>query len=243
MGGRGAAFSFLNFAGDFNIKVSDTFDEDCFTVKYKDNPLIIKLRQKNILLYASCDNIPEDILFEKLKVIYELSNKYNFTELKNNPLYIREEVYANPFVVEAFRSSMNGRTELLLNKSNEHKTLEKIKQDAKKQVDSGFWQECDDKNLGKYTTSHEMGHYMQYCLTKSRFSQEDFFKKDIARKMYEDIEKIHKKMYNKHIQEKDVSKYGSKNPAEFFAELFAHVNNCDRINNAGKALLKYIKGE
>lgn len=97
------------------------------------------------------------------------------------------------------------------------------------------------KSLAQYAVTHEYGHMLQntmyqkalkggYTASQARF----------ARTQANHILKIATTKYG--AKQSDVSRYGTKNTAEFFAEAFAGAHS-GKPNAVGKAMREWLKGQ
>lgn len=252
MGGRGAIIGFQNSSGSLKIKVTDTFDQDIETTKQ--THIVKKLKNRNVVVMQSTDNIQYDILTPNLKQLDRLLSAtptyYKF--LEKEKLYIRTEKFANPHYGAAFRCEPDkfSRPEIIFNSNLNKKTKKDVEIQARRNILVKNWTPCDEFHLVDKTMTHEVGHYVQRMLTQKHVSKvgEELvrsrnprtYDESYAEKMREKIEKI---CYNKFGVIPKSSYYGQTSPFEWFAETFAELHTCKEPSYLAQAMDIYLKEE
>lgn len=276
MGGRGSCY--LNYYNDKNstsadIDISDLFDnslEDEDTKK-EYNGKTQKLKNKNIHIKESTDNIPEEIFVPNIKKIDSLSRKYLETtgilEEHNQQLRIRaDKMGGNVCAVFVANGTSFEGLQVVLNKGLELSTRENVEKTTKEQIDSGFWTKSDKQEYINQTVTHEFGHYVQKVLMEKELSTKEGMERFNAFKSALNNAKSHNETqrivkaysenyatnYIKQIQRihrqkfgkensADISRYGTTSNRECFAELFANLNTCKEPNNLSKCMEQFLE--
>ena len=270
MGGRGSCY--LNFsnsenstAGDIDIlTISKNAKEDKDTLKEYEGKTK-QLKNKNIHIKESTDNLPEDVFVPNIQKLDELTKKYLETTnvLKNTQqeLAVRSDILASG-VEAAFIGSVSfSGLQIVLNQDMKYSNRERVEQNTQKLIDDGFWIRSDKDQLVNQTITHEFGHYVQRVLMKNEQNTKagkkeynDFlqnlencksqkqvkkliqqFSEDKATKYFKQIQRIHRKEFGKESAD-DISRYGKENNREAFAELFANLNTCKEPNTLARSM-------
>lgn len=250
MGGRGAIIGFQNNSGNFKIKVTDTFDQDSETTKQ--THIVKKLKNRNVIVMQSTDNIQYDILTPNLKQLDKIlsTTKPYYKFLEKEKLYIRTEEFADPRINAGFRCNEDEfhKPQIIFNKNLENKTRKKVEQTVRQQILVGHWTKSDNDQLVNRTMTHELGHYVQRMLTHKYVDQNDENKirskdpknydREHAKEMRAEIEKI---CYNKFGVKPKSSRYGETSPFEWFAETFAELHTRQKPSYMAQAMDIYLK--
>lgn len=113
---------------------------------------------------------------------------------------------------------------------------------GKRNAEKSGWSMPTDgsvKSHARYTITHEYGHILQNSMySKAVKSGYKGTQDEFARNASNEIIKIAQTKYGG--SQKDLSTYGAKNTAEFFAESFANAN-LGNPNALGKAMNDYLK--
>ena len=104
---------------------------------------------------------------------------------------------------------------------------------------------CSPNNYCIYPITHEYGHLVEQKLfldhiskNNKLISQKHF--DDFTKKLKDDIISIANEQNKNFIYENNISRYGDRNPAEFFAECFAN-SQLGEPNELGHAMIKFLK--
>ena len=271
MGGRGSCYLNFNnpndsSGADFNFDIGNPNDEEDTQKEY--NGKTEKLLNKNIHIKVSTDKIPEDIFIPNIKKVDSLSRKYKTTAniLQNTNQDLNIRAHKMPTQVQACFSSNAmefNNLQIVLNKDLTIANKKAVENTVQEQIDSGFWTKSDKKELINHTPTHEYGHYIQKILMEQdskteegKKIKEDYLQKyaksknkrliaqsyseECATKYFKQIQKINRREFGKESPN-DISRYGTTNNRECFAELFANANTTSKPNNLSKSLEIFLK--
>lgn len=274
MGGRGSCY--LNFSNSSNssagidllsLSANLLDDED---TKKEYNGKTEKLKNKNIHIKESTDKLPEDVFIPNIRKVDQLTRKYlDSTEIlktTQNELAVRsDKLKSNTMACFVSNTNNLNSLQLVLNKDLKFSNKDRVEQNTKEMIDSGFWAKCDKKEFVNHTITHEFGHYVQRLLLhehqKTVNGKEEYnnyltklvkcrtqtekenlankYAEEFATKCFKDIQRIHRKEFGKESK-KDISEYGQTNNRETFAELFTNLNNSKEPNSLAKAMGIYL---
>lgn len=275
MGGRGSCY--LNFnnsnnstAGDVDItSILENTNEDKDTLK-EYNGKTEKLKNKNIHIKESTDNLPEDVFIPNIKKIDHLTRKYvetsNILKAKNQEMAVRSDRLAT-YTEACFISSGTdfSSLQIVLNKDLKHSNRKRVEENTQSQIDSGYWMKSDKDQLVNQTITHEFGHYVQRVLmekdkqTKNGNKEYSDFINNIKNcttpkqvsKLVRTYSEYKATKYFKQIQRihrkefgkesiEDISRYGRESNREAFAELFANLNTCKNPTSLAKSMSIFL---
>ena len=273
MGGRGASWlnkvdkSTRNLNNIRNIE--EFLNDEPIPYNEMSEPMK-KLSKNNIVIYKSMQKLPQDILNTQINHLSNLvsKNKKNIILLnENNKMQVKLAKFGDQTTCACFSHIYDlTNLKLLYNAVYTKKSLKDLKNQAKISQKNGFWEPTNKENFSKYVTTHEFGHFMQYNAIKKvidrHYKKEytkliDLYNKDksflnaeqvrnlynnIARNINIKITEIAKKQFGS-SEISDISKYGTKNDAETFAELYSNAMLSSQPNNTAKALKLYLKGK
>ena len=243
MGGRGAEIGFQNYAGINNIEMTDTFDEDYPSTR--DLKPISTLPNKNFVVMASTDKIPEEILMPNLKKIEKMLNKnpkfYNY--LNKEKVYIRTETISDSRISACF-SVDEVKKQIIFNSNLARKNRESVENVAREQIKANWWTKSDKDELINHVTVHEFGHYVQRILIDKQAKKDgkEFADRSYELKQRENMRaEIKKICYNQLGHKPKTSRYGDTKAGEFFAETFCELYTSKNPSPTAKALEIYLK--
>lgn len=248
MGGRGATYK--NYSGQMNIQVEDTLSEDSETEKQ--TAIVKQLKKRNVLVMASTDNIPDEILTPQLETIDKiLSQTKLYPFMEDKKLMIRTEKMGNHRIQACFwcKEVDFHHPQIIYNKSIVNKTVEHIENSVKEQIKAKYWSNSDPQNYIKHTTAHEMGHLVQRILTEKhaeknaergkRLLRGREYDRMFADKMQKEVLRIAKEELNS--SQKEISLYGESSPYEFFAETYAELICSTKPTPLAQAMEIYLR--
>lgn len=271
MGGRGSRFKDVG-----QIKR----EEDKYYTDYGDanldfetgnhNKLTNSLKNSNIIVCKSIENLKKEIADENLGYIKELAETYDDTisdNLNDEKIKIRSykmnyvnkktlAVHSNTSVLALFAP---GQKQICLNE-RVFKTKEKLIETMKSSQKSGHSVKTDKGKEMQAVITHEFGHFIENCIIEKRIQNDvrewaqyksapiqeaESTRKNIAKDIKDEIKEIAKQKYKAKKNQLTTSKYGEFNddPFEWFAEVFTE----SRLHTTKKPLIKamksFLKGE
>ena len=269
MGGRGADFLKninkslvnLNEAGRVEVFENDmpVDDNDCTEIEKE-------LKQYNLIVYKSMHKLPADILQEQLEAINNRCKKSKKLMIltKNTPMEIRLGRFSKPTTQACFTFTSDfNKLRIVFNSTYCKYTTKYIKEMVEHNQDIGWWAKSDKNNLLKQTATHEFGHFIQFNMIKKMIDRRhkteynDLINKyvknptdenkKVLNKLYEDlawrinnkIALISKKKYD--TMDIDISEYGQRNSAEWFAEVYTNMSLSTKPTDMAKAMKSYLK--
>lgn len=257
MGGRSSDFKYNYQTGETqsqNLKVTPLIDNDKDSISERNNWLIDELQNKNHIICCSTDKFNNMIVNENYKKLIEITNKFpSITQyLKSKELLIRGAKFDKSNVAACF-SYKPGETDnmqIFLGEKVNTGDKQLLEDNLKQTVKNQFWSQSDDNQLLNHTIVHEYGHFIQTLIINKKLrADKNFENMDyIQKKQYFNNEALKCKNAILKIQnekfgtnENFISKYGSTNSKEFFAEAFANLMTTSKPTNLAKSLEIYIK--
>lgn len=276
MGGRGSAYiSYKNSNSSSGVDIglmADIIDsmEDDPDTKLPHKGYTQKLKDKNIHIKKSTDNISEQILVPNAIKVNELTNKYTRTtktlQRTNEQLRIRSNKLSNN-VSAAFISSQTDfeNLQVVYNKDIQYMNKDRLEKLTQDQIQSKYWTKSDD--LINHTITHEYGHYIQRVLMERdvRKNKEDKarrqklladidqskstgktqsliqeYSEEYATKYIKKVQRICRKNFGRDYEKKVLSRYGTECNREYFAEIFCNAETNTNPDDIGKAMKIYL---
>lgn len=175
MGGRGSAFlnnyntdSFSGADQQILADIMITMEEDEDT-KLNHEGFTKILKDKNIHIKQSTDNISEEILIPNAQKIQSLTEKYKYSEKAlhktNEELRIRSAIMpSNTEAMFVSNGTQFTNLQLVYNKDAKYYNKDRLEKNVQNEIDTGFWVKSDKDQLVNHTVTHEYGHYIQKVL-------------------------------------------------------------------------------
>lgn len=276
MGGRGSKFiSYQNSNSNSGVEIGiisdilDNLDEDVDT-KLLHKGYTEKLKQKNVHIKKSTDNISEEILLTNIAKVDEMVNKYKKTTkmLQKHGEELRIRSHTLPSNVSAaFISSQTDfeHLQVVYNKDVQYMNKERLENEVKAQINQRYWTRSDD--LINHTISHEYGHYIQRILMerdiqknvkdkerkqklisdikKSKSSNRtkrliQEYSEEYATKYIKSVQRVCRKHFGRDYEQKTLSDYGTESNREYFAEIFCNSETNVYPDDIGNAMKIYL---
>lgn len=199
MGGRGSAFvNYYNESDSSGVDLAilgdimDSMDSDEDT-KLPHSGYTDLLKQKNVHIKESTDNISEKIIVPNATKIHNLINEYTKTskELKRSDEELRVRADKMPSNTEAMfvHSPVEfNDLQMVYNADAKYLTRERLERNTQEQIDHQYWTKSDNDELVNHTITHEYGHFVQRVLME-REIRTDKTAKARHERLLEDLEK------------------------------------------------------
>lgn len=209
----------------------------------------------------SFDKIDKNLAVEVTNQLIKLENKFKVIHSSDNPTICSVSAknalaYVSHSIINPIKQSLSLCPGSFSNKI-------KHTEQQRKMIEKGWSMPALDENIHLYTVTHEYGHMIQnklvhdkmaeYGLEKLRTSIDytKRTKKAIFKGYYKIINSVQKECFkeiidiavknNSDFKLKDnLSRYGTTNFAEFFAEVFAN-SQMGKENELGKAMIEWLK--
>lgn len=169
MGGRGSCYlNFFNTNREVGVENNFNYAEDEDTKK-EYNGKTKKLRNKDIHIKKSTDDLLEEVFIPNIKKIDSLSRKYPISiemlDSTDNKLNIHSTRLEDG-AVACFSSGVYefGTQKIIFNSNLKKRNKSDIQEMTKRNIKSHNWMPVDNKEMINYAITHEYGHYIQRIL-------------------------------------------------------------------------------
>ena len=225
------------------------------------NELTKELKESNILVYETTQNLDKDLAQSSLQQIKKLATDYNgivssYLDTENlkvrsykiNRVSIKTHKSKPDYEVRACFAPLT--SQICLNERT-IKTNEKLIEEYNRQQKINYSVAVDKGQEKNHVITHEFGHFVENCIIENRlkqdFRQYSTYKTDNkqrfeiewqeANKIVGDVIDIAIQKYKAEKKDLVLSDYGSKDPFEWFAETFTEAS----LHTTNKPLVKAMR--
>lgn len=268
MGGRGSHFKPQNNSIEdkfqkrkqpkYYLDLGNINDDKVLT---QQNELTKELKESNILVYETTQNLDKDLAQSSLQQIKKLATDYNgivssYLDTENlkvrsykiNRVSIKTHKSKPDYEVRACFAPLT--SQICLNERT-IKTNEKLIEEYNRQQKINYSVAVDKGQEKNHVITHEFGHFVENCIIENRlkqdFRQYSTYKTDNkqrfeiewqeANKIVGDVIDIAIQKYKAEKKDLVLSDYGSKDPFEWFAETFTEAS----LHTTNKPLVKAMR--
>lgn len=268
MGGRGSSFKPENnsIEDKFQKRKKPKYYLDLGNIKddkiiSQQNKLTKELKESNILVYETTQNLDKDLAQSSLQQIKKLADNYNgivssyldtedlkIRSYKINRVSIKTHKSSPDYEVRACFAPLT--SQICLNERT-IRTNEKLIEEYNRQQKTNYSVTVDKGQEKNHVITHEFGHFVENCIIENRLKQDvktyNTYKTDNKQRLeieWQEASKIVKEVTDIATQkykakEKDLvlSDYGTRDPFEWFAETFTETS----LHTTNKPLVQAMR--
>lgn len=268
MGGRGSHFKPQNNSIEdkfqkrkqpkYYLDLGNINDDKVLT---QQNELTKELKESNILVYETTQNLDKDLAQSSLQQIKKLTTDYNgivssyldtedlkVRSYKINRVSIKTRKSRPDYEVRACFAPLT--SQICLNERT-IKTNEKLIEEYNRQQKTNYSVTVDKGQEKNHVITHEFGHFVENCIIENRlkqdFKQYSTYKTDNkqrfeiewqeANKIVGEVIDIATQKYRAKDKDMILSRYSREDPFEWFAETFTEAS----LHTTNKPLVKAMR--
>lgn len=268
MGGRGSHFKPQNNSIEdkfqkrkqpkYYLDLGNINDDKVLT---QQNELTKELKESNILVYETTQNLDKDLAQSSLQQIKKLATDYNgivssYLDTENlkvrsykiNRVSIKTRKSRPDYEVRACFAPLT--SQICLNERT-IKTNEKLIEEYNRQQKTNYSVTVDKGQEKNHVITHEFGHFVENCIIENRlkqdFKQYSTYKTDNkqrfeiewqeANKIVGEVIDIATQKYRAKDKDMILSRYSREDPFEWFAETFTEAS----LHTTNKPLVKAMR--
>lgn len=268
MGGRGSSFKPQNNSLEdmFKKRKNPKFFYDLGKINEdkiitRPNKLTKELKESNIIVYETTNNLDKDLAQNTLQQIKTLANDYNgivssyldtedlkIRSYKVNRVSIKTQVSKPDYELRACFAPLT--SQICLNERT-MKTNDRLIEEHIKSQKTGYSVTVDKGQEKNHIITHEFGHFIENCIIENRLKQDvkryNTYKTDNkqrldiewneANKIVGDVIDIATQKYKAKKKDLVLSDYSTNNPFEWFAETFTEAS----LHTTNKPLVQAMR--
>lgn len=268
MGGRGSSFKPQNNSLEdmFKKRKNPKFFYDLGKINEdkiitRPNKLTKELKESNIIVYETTNNLDKDLAQNTLQQIKTLANDYNgivssyldtedlkIRSYKVNRVSIKTQVSKPDYELRACFAPLT--SQICLNERT-MKTNDRLIEEHIKSQKTGYSVTVDKGQEKNHIITHEFGHFIENCIIENRLKQDvkryNTYKADNkqrldiewneANKIVGDVIDIATQKYKAKKKDLVLSDYSTNNPFEWFAETFTEAS----LHTTNKPLVQAMR--